>query len=408
MSETAYRSALSAFAALHAAEPENPAYRDGLADTEHNVAMLLDHTGDTAAAEAAYRRALALREALVKDFPATTHYRRDLALHHSNLGTLLKGRGETAAAEAAYRRALELRQRLAADFPETPEHRSGLAASHNSLGNLLAGLGDATAAEAACRRAFELFERLAADFPEVPEYRSGLAASHNNLGTVLDDRGATAAAEAAYLRALDVQEQLAADFPEVVEYQVSLGGSCCNFGHLVVGRQPREALRWYDRAVAVLAGVLERTTRHATARQFLGNSYGGRAYALRLLGRRAAAAGDGLRAATYDAENAAYFRTQAAYDPIGESPPLAVATAERVLAEHEPPAGDRYNLACVFARGVPGEGRWHVGHADQALELLRDLHAEGYFADAENAELLRTDTDLDALRGRADLRALQN
>jgi hypothetical protein len=45
-------------------------------------------------------------------------------------------------------------------------------------------------------------------------------------------------------------------------------------------------------------------------------------------------------------------------------------------------------------------------NAVRAVELLKQAHAAGYFKDAANAELLKTNKDLDPLRARADFSQL--
>ena len=46
------------------------------------------------------------------------------------------------------------------------------------------------------------------------------------------------------------------------------------------------------------------------------------------------------------------------------------------------------------------------GYASQAIALLQELHAEGYFAGVDRARALRTDPDLRPVRARPDFRRL--
>jgi hypothetical protein len=93
----------------------------------------------------------------------------------------------------------------------------------------------------------------------------------------------------------------------------------------------------------------------------------------------------------------------------------------RVAAEVEALVGEKvegdplYNLACCLALSVgparadaalPMDQRATLAerYAGRAVALLQRLQANGYFKGPQRVEMLKTDTDLEVLRLRADFR----
>jgi tetratricopeptide (TPR) repeat protein len=404
--EAEYRQALALGKQLAADFPAVPGYRHNLAGSHNNLGSLLSALGKGGEAEAEVRKALALSQQLAADFPAVPGYRDFLAKHHHSLGILLRGLSRGAEAEAEYRQAFALRKQLVADFPNVPAYREVLAASHHSLASLLTSLGRRTEAEAEFRQALALRKQLAADFPAVSTYRHDLAGSHNNLGILLSGLGKRAEAEPEYRQALALQRQLAADFPHVPDYQIQRGGTCCNLGGLMwVNGRPADALSWFDRAIEVLAPVVAREPRHVTARQFLCNSHGNRARALAKLDRFADAVRDCDRALELDDGSCrGEIRLLRAQCLASIDPTKALADEIEAILEGEPPSpGLLYNAACGYALAAGRvQDQRKETYAARAIALLGQAREKGFFNDPANVVLLHKDTDLDALRSRAD------
>jgi tetratricopeptide (TPR) repeat protein len=131
---------------------------------------------------------------LADEFHDRTDFRQGLAQSHHNLGDLLYDTGRPQQAEAAYRAALAIRTQLPKEFLNRPEFRLELARSHNNLGNTLYVTGRLKEAEAAYRNALPLWERLVAGFSHVPDYQNGLAGALVNLGMLHNQRREYAAA----------------------------------------------------------------------------------------------------------------------------------------------------------------------------------------------------------------------
>jgi serine/threonine protein kinase/tetratricopeptide (TPR) repeat protein len=406
--ETAYRQALAILQKLAADHPAVPDYRMEMAISHNILGILLNGLGKRAEAEAVYRQALATQEKLADDYPVVPRYRLGLAESHHNLANLLTGLGQHAEAESAYRRALAIHQKLAADYPAVPLYRLDLASSHNSLGILLAGLGQHTEAEAVYRQALAIKEKLAADYPAVPQYRLALASSHNNLGILLVGLGKRAEAEAAYRQALTIREELAANFPAVPSYRTELGGSQCNFGNLLLAKkEPEQALPWYARAIATLEDVLRQFKVDVTAQQYLRNAHWGRAEALDGLKRHAEAAlaWDKAIELSRDAQQAG-LRLQRALSRVRAGQVEAAIQEAKELAKNAN-AETLYNAARILALGAsrPDESAGSLSKeecAQHAVALLRQAVAKSY----KNAEQMKKDDDLKALRQREDFQDL--
>jgi eukaryotic-like serine/threonine-protein kinase len=406
--EAAYRQALAIFEKLAGDFPVVPEYRQYLASSHYSLGLVLADLGKRPEAEAAYRQASAIFEKLAAEFPAVPQYREDLTRTHNSLGVLLAGLGKRAEAEAAYRQALVSQEKLAIEFPAVPQYRQALATSHNVLGNLLAGLGKRAEAEVAYRQALASHKKLVAEFPAVPQYRNDLAASHNNLGALLDDLGKRAEAEAAYRQALAIREKLAAEFPAVPSYRVDLAGSQVNFGNLLrTGQVPQQALQWYAKGIDTLEGVLRQVEVDVTARQFLRNAHWGRAETLDDLKRHAEALKDWDKAVELSPEaKRPRLRVYRALSGVRAGRvDDALKEAEELSKIQNP--GILYDAACVFAlvadrRDEPGRSLSKEDCAKRAVALLQQAVAKGF----KDAEHLKKDDDLKALREREDFKKL--
>ena len=230
-----------------------------------NLGMVVETSGDFAAAEGYYQRSLAIREKLAPeslDFAkslnnlsivagkrgdleaAEAFQKRSLAIFQklapeslyvaaslNNLGNMARKRGDLTAAEGFYQRTLEIKEKLAPGS-------LGVAMSLNNLGNVARDRGNLETAEVLHRRALEIYEKLAPGSLEV-------AASLNNLGTVAEDRGDLTAAERYYQRALVIKEKLA---PVSLDITWSLN----NVGNVARARGDlAKAEEYYRRSLAI-------------------------------------------------------------------------------------------------------------------------------------------------------------
>jgi serine/threonine protein kinase/tetratricopeptide (TPR) repeat protein len=398
----ANRAALAVQEKLAAEFPAVPEHRRDLANSHHRLGSVLTDLGQRPAAEAEYCAALALQKKLAAEHPAVPEYRRELARSHNDLANLLQDLGQRPAAEAEYRRALAVQEPLAAEYPAVPEYRQALARSHHNLAVLLRALGRYAEAESEQRRALAKRERLAAEYPAVPAYRADLAISHNSLGILLTRLGQRAKADAEYRKALALQVKLAADFPAAPDHAVELGASYCNFGNLVRDRgEPAAALDWFAKAIATLEPVHRAEPRLVNARQYLRNSYWGRATALVRLNRSTEALADFDRALEQnDGSGRTSLRLERtlALARAGEAE-KTLAAADELAAAGKLTAGQDYDLACAYALVA---AKLQPADADRAAARAVDLLCQAFATGYRDVAHMLKDSDLDSLRRRDD------
>src|SRR5262249_15409379 len=133
--------------------------------------------------------------------------------------------------------------------------------------------------------------------------------------------------------------------------RITLAGTYCNLGHLIRGQgKPADALPLYTKAVDLLRGVLDDGSGEPAvrnrARQYLRNTYEGRATALAALDRPAEAAAAAAELVTYWERQAAGKSDET--DPVGG----LVHALERLgelhhMARQWAPAGDAFGRAAA-------------------------------------------------------------
>jgi tetratricopeptide (TPR) repeat protein len=297
-------------------------------------------------------------------------------------------------------------EKLAAEFPTMPDYAAGVQATLSTLGLALTRQGKHAEAEKATARALQVAMKLTTDYPAVATYRHSLASGHNLMGIALYGMGRAAEAREHYRRALTVREKLAADFPAVREYRSDLGGGYCNLGLLLSDDgQPAESLSWFGKAVDTLRAAYRADPQDTTARNYLQNSYAGRAMAYSRLHKHAEAAADWDRVIDLSPgdRRLPFFRAVRATSklPAGQ---VAEAVAEVVELQKLSNwnAGQLYDFACVYAVASGKMADKQREYADAAVETLVKAVAAGY----KDAAHMKKDSDLDPLRGRDDFRKL--
>jgi serine/threonine protein kinase/Flp pilus assembly protein TadD len=161
----------------------------------HVASDYLRKAGDLESAERFGRKAVDLAAKLATEEPDEPGFRQRVAEGLGRLGSVLHRRGRLSEAADQHRQAVVIHERLAAEFPEEPAHRFQQAASLNSEGIALRYLhGEAAAAVSCHQRALRLCETLVVEFPDQPMCRTELVRSHFSLGIVLRliDRNAEA------------------------------------------------------------------------------------------------------------------------------------------------------------------------------------------------------------------------
>jgi tetratricopeptide (TPR) repeat protein len=226
----AHRAVLAAREAL-AAEPGSGS--GILVDVDESLtamAEILDLLGRTDDAVEAYRRS----ESLLAGPAASDRAVRDaLANCRSGLGSFLYKTGKRAEALAACRLARADQQALAAGPGASTKARRDLAATVERIAWLLAESGKLTEAESEYRTALAIQQELVGAKPTVTGFRHDLAFYHDHLGVVFDRMGKWSEAEAEFRTMVAIEQKLADDNPAVTEFRRKLALGHNNRGEML-------------------------------------------------------------------------------------------------------------------------------------------------------------------------------
>jgi hypothetical protein len=236
-------------------------------------------------------------------------------------------------------------------------------------------------AEQALRDALRIQEQLCTDFASVPAYRQAMARSHSSLGMVHRKMKQSAEAERDYVAAGALARKLVADFPTDPGYQDDLAGALVSLAQQRSDQGDQNgALKLLNEALPYHETSLRANPNHITY----------------------------LRAfAEYRATRAAVLLCQ------GEHAAASVLAEQLLKDAGEDKATDGYEATCLLARcahwaekdkKLPVAKRKELAavYDDKAMAALRQAIQGGY----DDLARLKQDTQLAALRGRADFKKL--
>jgi len=403
--EEEIRKALAVQAKLTSEFPETANYPRDLATTYGNLANLQLEVGKLPEAEESNRKALAIREKLAADFPDVSLYRQDVGFSHHNLANVLSDMRKWPEGEKEHRQAIAIREKLATEFPGVPDYRQDLAVSYYNHANTLSSMNKRSEAEDELRKGLAILQKLVAEYASAPEYRYRLGNNYNNLGNLMRSMGRLSEAEADHREALALREKLAAEYPSVPQHQIDLGGSYCNLGNVLTqSGRATDALTMFDKAITGLTAVFERDSRSTLAKQFLRNSFEGRARAYDRLEKPAEAEKDWDKAIELTpARDQRRYKVPRAVSRIHSG---KVAEAIGEIAELSKESGwnslQWYDFACVYAIASAKVADKKQEYADRAMELLTRAVDTGF----SDLQLIKSDADLNSLRQRDDFKKL--
>jgi tetratricopeptide (TPR) repeat protein len=385
----AHREALAIREVLAKAQPGDVLAQNDVARTHRNIGDVHRQVGKRDEAFVEWDQALAMGRALLRAPGAAgegrvelsrrsarpaTIVREDLARLQIDRANVLREKGSLDAAEAALREARDLFDELLRERPSDQNYRATWASIFTNLGSIHVDRGRLEDAERSFREGIAVFERLVAANPNVNDYRSGLAESDMQLGWVLVRLGRSPDAHAALRKAVGLTEGLLADEQNSAPYQSMLARGLTQSGNLLLKEEKAaEALPMLRRALEIQERIARERPRSVQYKGSLANAFRG-------VGRAEAAAG----------------HPAAARDAFERASTIDRALADTYLVT-------RYNLACSLALMIPvSEPDRRDALALQAIEALRSAISAGYV----NFGSLKGDSDLDALRSRADFQAL--
>ena len=431
-----YREAASLYQEALREDPSNLELRRQLAIAHGAQGLTLQGMGKAEEALAAHARALEIRLAIARDKPDDVKAQIDVARTHGNIGGVYQGIGKTEQALASWDRAVAIATPLLGrDLKPSPGAardltgrtdlswivRGDLGSVHYDASLALRDLSRLDEARAHCDEARVLFEGLVRDYPADLSLQVSLADVYATHASIDAAAGRVEDAQRTSLRCLEIRQRMAAENPSIPSYRRAWAENLLEQGWILRLQKRRpESATAYRKAADVAEALLALDSSPYTANllaQAVSNlarvllESGKPAEALPLA-RRAVAL---LEPAVRELPKAIFHRSalggslrllaivEAAAGHAGE----ALAALERSIEIQRPLVDtypvERYNQACALSLMVPlvpPERR--EAQAAEAMKSLEQAFAAGY-ADASN---LATDTDLDALRKRADFQAL--
>ncbi len=300
-------------------DPENPSYRDRLAEALIEQVVTLRLEGHLADGEPHLRRALDVVKTVRTRFPDFADARRTEAralymlsrlaretgrgdeavrtaeesvkivdsLPHlpqwrdteameqifavSHLGPAYRANRRWAEARAAAQRLLKLAEDYHSGEPSNNNRRFLLADAHLELARCLLGdPADRAAAATHFDQAIRLIEPLTHEFERLPNYRRALAEARIERGTLRADLGQTDLARNDAEAARDVLTKLLANDPNHPTYEALMGRCLGLLGRLAIERgDPEEARKPLDQAIDQTRRALEANPRSPENQELL-------------------------------------------------------------------------------------------------------------------------------------------
>ncbi|MEM7023771.1 MAG: tetratricopeptide repeat protein [Pseudomonadota bacterium] len=215
--------------------------------------MLADK--DLAAAEAAFRQGLSVCE---RSGSQDTGWQSDIALLQDSLGDVLVAQGDLPAALECYRSSMAGRERLRAADPSNAERQRDVSVSLVKIGDVLLHQGQIAEAVVSHRAALEIAENLALADPTNVDRQHDLSILHHKIGDALSSHD-PAPARDSYHESLASAERLASADPDNADFQAALAIGYERFGDTATQHgEPAEAIKAFERALAIYEGLAER------------------------------------------------------------------------------------------------------------------------------------------------------
>jgi eukaryotic-like serine/threonine-protein kinase len=366
--EKAYREAIALWQELAVERPEHTDYQHQLADCLQRLGNVLRGRQQYPSAEEMLRRALSIHESLVAGSPGEHRYQHNLAINHFFLGYLFcepsVRRWDDAILE--HRQALRIQEQLVADAPLRADYRHFLGEVNWALGNAHAAQGNMSEAEPAYLCGIDLWKKLRIEFPNVPVYVKYLAYSYDSLGQAQVSVGRTEESIASYTNAIELKSD---------DWRAWHHRGCAY-----------SKLEEWDKAVTDFTKVIE-------LRPDFGDAWHGRGRAHAALGRWDNALADQNKAQELVPERWwTWWRRAQAHRALKKWE-LAISDCAKAIELGATDADVWLAKAAAHAR---------LDQPDQAIAELKQAIAKGF----QNAQQLRRDDDLAALREREDFQKL--
>jgi eukaryotic-like serine/threonine-protein kinase len=417
------------FDALVHGKPAMTTLQRELANCHNTLAFFLKDKGMHREAVASFERSLTIMNALARIDPREFRFQSDIAAIQNNIAGLLEWTSKPDEALEWYERAKTSEETLVKENPKTAAYAHGLAKTLINIGDTQVRIAKPVEAIKAYERARAILAVLTVQNPNVTQFQSDLARTHNGMGSILSESGKTVEALASFEEAKVIREDLVRNNPKTTQFQGDLAASCNNIGNeLVALRKPTEAIESFHRGQAILQELVKANTDLYEYHDALALGHHNLANLQVTMDKRADALAsfeqarsiweDLIRRYPSHAQFgnslatslgiAGLFRIRIGEKEHGRSN-LRAALAIMQSAPTQSSA-ELYNQACfqaILSSTTPQPGTAATKaeareDADRAMIALRRVVASGFKA----ATLLRTDSDLNGLRSRADFQCL--
>jgi tetratricopeptide (TPR) repeat protein len=372
-----YESSLKIFDRLEKGDPRNDWLPWNRAVSYDKLASLSqEHKGDARAALEYFRKSLAIREALVarQNTPAPAPEARKAALgvSHIKLAELCLSLGDPPSALESARKAWKENHDLLGANPDNAQARRFLALSSYLVGKASAHLGKLDEAKMNLDESLVARRSASNADPKDAAAKRELGAAYDALGDTQVEQGKPQEAAGNYERSRGLYLALVKNEPDSAEDKWYLGGSYFRLGtaNLLLGKDT-EARREFEESLKVRTELVKTDPGSVQLQSELLLSLA-----------RCSRVEDAAKLALTMSKSAAM-----------KNPSLLYAVA----------SGYALCAGSVAAR-VPGGGELERRYAAEAMRMLSEAVALGY----RDAEALRLDPNLEALRKLPEFKQLQN
>jgi tetratricopeptide (TPR) repeat protein len=420
-SESAFLQSIVIFRKLVAENSGSWHYKYRLGWAHNSLGILYRHMKLAEKSVEQHRSALALRRLLAEHDPMSREYRANLASSYTNLANHSPGPVKADEAEDLLLKAIAIQEKLVKEPIHVTQDVLDYAMTYNNLGILYQTNKRPKEAEQAWHKALQIREALLKDKPGLVKVWDNLAMSYANLAANSlgrkDDKGAVGHLE----KAVNAAEKAVKLQPDVEDHVTRLSKVLTDLADLLVGQSELDpALERYERSLAVLVPWEKKGIENLTPamwRQVV-ESHSGKAEVLSELKRYKEALKHHNRAldvAPSSERNRLVYQRALTLARSGQHR-AAVDDLLDLLPRMKSPKA-KFPLAGLYCMASRAAGRDQKLLAEQrkdvadlyarrAVELLRDCHADGLFAEQAYLKGLRESEALSILRNREDFKKL--
>jgi serine/threonine protein kinase len=246
-----FRRAAQLIESLIATEPHSPSKRQELGLILLNTAQIQQRQGQPDQALKSIDRVLEIAVQLAANDLDSLEPRIMFAAASATAGRILRAQpGELHKASVFYQQAVEIHKAIAQAHPELVDQAYQFARELSELGELQQKLGQLDQSSQNLDRSLRILQRLDESYPRILIYQKELGLAYNLQSGVQRQRAETAESLAHARKACNLFEQLVAEYPQDSDLRIGLAQSHNTLGrHFQQTGQSSEALRSFQRAM---------------------------------------------------------------------------------------------------------------------------------------------------------------